>query len=96
MGLRFRARIPACTLFPVFAACLMFGGSPALAGESGMIEEIIVTAQKREQSLQEVPMSISAFTGDYLEDRQINNLVQLTRFAPSMEFEPGSSTRTVR
>ncbi len=80
-----------CIVLSIAAA----GGysSSAHAQDSPAIEEIIVTAQKREESLQEVPMSISAFTGDYLQDRQINNLVQLTRFAPSMEFEPGSSTR---
>jgi iron complex outermembrane receptor protein len=38
----------------------------AYAAESsaGVIEEIIVTAQKREQNLQEAPVSVTAFTGD--------------------------------
>ncbi|MEQ9452495.1 MAG: TonB-dependent receptor [Pseudomonadales bacterium] len=80
-------------------AALFFGwlgvaGVPAFAAsEPGVLEEIIVTAQKREESLQEVPLSITAFTGDYLESRQINNLLELTRFAPSMEFQRGTSTR---
>ena len=83
------------TVLPATAVCILFSVAnlPAFAGESPVIEEIIVTAQKRAESMQEVPLSISAFTGDFLEDRQINNLLQLTRFAPSMEFEPGNSTR---
>ena len=80
----------------VAAVCvlLIVANAPAFAAsEPGVIEEIIVTAQKREESVQEVPLSITAFTGDYLEDRQINNLLELTRFAPSMEFQSGSSAR---
>lgn len=97
MELRTRARIRAWahTVFPATAVCILFGvaNSPAFAGESPVIEEIIVTAQKRAENMQEVPMSISAFTGDFLQDRGINNLVELTRFAPSMEFQPANSTR---
>ena len=79
----------------VCVAFLIGGFLPPVstASESGTIEEIVVTAQKREESLQEVPISISAFTDDYLEDRQLNNLQDLTRFAPSMEFENASSMR---
>ncbi|TNF87890.1 MAG: hypothetical protein EP301_05910, partial [Gammaproteobacteria bacterium] len=69
-------------------------GPAAIAGESEKaIEEIVVTAQKREESMQEVPLSISAFTEDFLSDRQLNNLQELTRFAPSLEFEPGNGLR---
>ena len=35
----------------------------------GQVEEITVTAQKREQNVQEVPIAISAFTADALEER---------------------------
>jgi len=48
------------------------------------IEEIIVTAQRREQSLQEVPMAISAFTGADLEALQADNLDSLQGAVPNL------------
>ena len=42
-------------------------GSAVLIGHTlayGALEEIIVTAQKRSESLQDVPVAVSAFTGD--------------------------------
>lgn len=46
--------------------------------------EIIVTAQKRSESAQKVPLSITAFSADSLENRQINNIADLTKLVPSM------------
>ena len=43
--------------------------APAVgSAQSTIIEEIIVTAQKREQSLQDVPISVTAFSGDMVDD----------------------------
>ena len=50
------------------------------------IEEIIVTAQKREQSLQDVPISISTFTGEFLEDSGIDTLQQLGQYTPNLSL----------
>ena len=50
------------------------------------IEEIIVTAQKREQSLQDVPISITAFSGEFLEDSGIDTLQQLGQYTPSLSL----------
>ena len=36
--------------------------------EMRTLEEVIITAQKREQTLQEVPVTVSAFSGDFIED----------------------------
>ncbi|MYH70241.1 MAG: TonB-dependent receptor [Gammaproteobacteria bacterium] len=51
-----------------------------------VIEEIIVTAQKREQSLQDVPISISTFTGEFLEDSGIDTLQQLGQYTPNLSL----------
>ncbi len=52
------------------------------------LDEIIVTAQKREQSLQKVPISVTAFSGDILEDMQIVNIADLRGFTPNLYVEP--------
>ena len=51
------------------------------------IEEIIVTARKREESLQETPISIQAFTAEGLEQRAIDNISQIGNFTPNMIFD---------
>ena len=52
-------------------------------GSSLAIEEIIVTAQKREESLQDVPIAITAIT-EQLEDSTIRNIADLSAFAPNV------------
>ncbi|GAB4150220.1 MAG: TonB-dependent receptor [Sphingomonadales bacterium] len=47
------------------------------------IEEIIVTSQKREQSLQDVPISVTAFTGDYVRDTGWLNPVDIIQQVPN-------------
>ena len=51
-----------------------------------VVDEIIVTAQKREQSLQDVPISISTFTGEFLEDSGIDTLQQLGQYTPNLSL----------
>ena len=50
------------------------------------LEEIIVTAQKREQSLQDVSIAISAFDGSQLTELGLTNLEQLPAVVPSVEL----------
>ncbi len=65
---------------------LALAGSPAMAQQAGALEEIIVTAQKREESLQNVPLSIQALGGEQLEELQITNFTDYVRFLPSVSF----------
>jgi iron complex outermembrane receptor protein len=58
------------------------------------IEEIIVTAQRREQSLQEVPMAISAFTGADLEALQADNLDSLQGAVPNLNLVQGRGSNS--
>lgn len=50
------------------------------------LEEIVVTAQRRENSLQSVPIPISAFSRQALENRQISQASDLERYVPSMKM----------
>ncbi|MDP3594273.1 hypothetical protein, partial [Phenylobacterium sp.] len=45
-------------------AALSAAAAPALAQDSFTIEELVVTAEKREQSLQDVPVAVTAFTSE--------------------------------
>ena len=48
------------------------------------IEEVVVTAQKREQTLQEVPVAVSVVTADTIEKAQINDILDLQSVIPSL------------
>ncbi len=54
--------------------------------EEFILEEIIVTSQKREQSLHEVPIAITVTTADQLERQQIYSARDLERTTPALEF----------
>lgn len=58
------------------------------------IEEIVVTAQKREQSIQEVPFSITAISADAIESRDITDIGQIGGMVPNLQVThaPGGST----
>ena len=66
-----------------------FAQEAAAEKDSGGIEEIVVTAQKRAESAQEVPIAISVFSGDSLAERAVTNVSQLTAVAPNVNFDNG-------
>lgn len=70
-------------------AAVLLGPGPVFA-EGLVLEEIIVTAQKREQSLQETPVSVSAFTAEAIIDRGIANIADLADFTPNLIFDTTS------
>ncbi|WP_428155919.1 TonB-dependent receptor [Brevundimonas sp.] len=58
--------------------------------ETAQVEDIMVTAQKRSQSLQEVPISISAFSSEVLEERGISEVSALSNAAPNVSLDAGA------
>ena len=72
------------------AACLLAGlglPGPTLAQDITGIEEVVVTARKREESLQDTPISIQAFSRENLERRAIDNVYQIGVYTPNMVFD---------
>jgi len=51
------------------------------------LEEIIVTARKREETLQSVPIAIQAFTGDQIQRFGITDISDVAQFTPSVQFD---------
>ena len=64
---------------------------PVNAQESRAIDNIVVTAQKREESLQEVPVSISAFDVEALDNRDIDGFADLSQFTPGLVTYPAAA-----
>ena len=53
---------------------------------AGNLEEVIVTARKREESLQEVPLTISAFSAQDILEADIRNLESVSNYTPGFQF----------
>ena len=60
-------------------------------GADAMIEEVVVTARRREEGLQSAPIAISAYTGDSLDYRGVTRLDQIAKFAPGLTLENNPS-----
>lgn len=60
------------------------------------IEEIIVTAQKRPENIQDVPISISAFSGDFLDDSGVDTLQDLGAYTPNLTLSQSSQVANQR
>jgi iron complex outermembrane receptor protein len=84
MGMHAVARIVA--LLGLALAVLVTGS--ALAQEQtrtqGALEEVIVTAQKRAENVQNVPIAMQAYNGETLENAGINQITDVTRLAPNL------------
>jgi len=58
--------------------------------------EIVVTAQKRAENVQDVPISIAAFSGDSLERQNVVNVEGLAKITPNLSVAKGAQTSYVR
>ena len=64
------------------AGCVLALAAPDIALAQG-VDEIVVTARKRDESLQDVPLSISALTGQQLVDRGVQDNFGVALFTPN-------------
>ncbi|MDE0128471.1 MAG: TonB-dependent receptor [Gammaproteobacteria bacterium] len=61
---------------------------PALAQPgAGEIEEVVVTARKQEERIQDVPLTISAFTAAEISERGLSDVMDISQFTPGFSFE---------
>ena len=56
----------------------------ATTGYTQQLEEVVVTATKREQSLSDVPISVSAISGELIQDAAIKSFQELTAYVPNL------------
>ena len=64
------------------------------AQSSGMLEEVVVTAQKKEEKLQDTPIAITAITESTIDDLDIANVVDLAGMAPNVHIINTPSNNT--
>ncbi len=80
------------TLLATTAIACIATSSPVLAQEGdaeetaneGGLNVIVVTAQRREESVQDIPIAISAFSAEELETRGVSNALEVTQFVPNL------------
>src|SRR5882724_2672876 len=68
----------------------------ATAAATNTIEELVVTAEKRAQSLQDVPVAVSAFTSERRDLIGITTVSDLTNFTPGLEYNSQGDRNTLR
>ncbi|MDE0158190.1 MAG: TonB-dependent receptor [Gammaproteobacteria bacterium] len=71
----------------VLFACLLGSATTEVLAQAGALEEIVVTARKREESLQDTPLSVAAFTAADLEERGAVDFSDLGEFTPNVTFD---------
>lgn len=68
------------------------GSDTAAPQKSHELDTITVTAQKRTENLQEVPISLDVLSGDKLTEMNVQNTVQVLKLLPSVSFSPIGGT----
>lgn len=73
----------------------LFIAQPIRAQERSFeLEEVIVTANRREQNLQDVAMSVAAFTDEFFKNSGVSSLNQLDQYTPSLKITPVTDSRS--
>ncbi|MEM7764627.1 MAG: TonB-dependent receptor [Pseudomonadota bacterium] len=68
-----------------------FLGTPAAAQSEVFVEEIVVTARKTEESLQDISLSVNAFSAEDIATRSIEELEDVALYTPGLTFEDFSN-----
>ncbi len=69
-----------------FLAILLLSISLPLQAQRSVMEEVVITAQKREQSMQDVSIAVSAFSGDAIKKMGFEEGLDITQQVPNMNF----------
>jgi len=84
-------------LVAALALASVTGIPQVIAQESGptlALEEVVVTARRRDESLQDVPVAVTAFTADALDSVGVADITELANTVPSLMLEASRATNT--
>ena len=93
LGASLLALAGAVAVMPATAFAQVADASPA-AEDDSYGDDIVVTARKREESLQEVPIAITAFSAEGLREKSINNTEDLVAHTPSLQIRSNGAVRS--
>lgn len=85
-----------CVWAATAATSAAMAGAAYAQAATNEIEELVVTAEKREQSLQDVPVAVSAFTDERREVVGINSVQDLTNFTPGLAYSTNNDRISMR
>jgi iron complex outermembrane receptor protein len=79
--------------YGLLAASLQVNPTLAAAQDAaaGTLEEVVVTAQKRAENLQDIPIAVTAFTATDIERQGFTNIAQMAEFTPNVIFDTTTS-----
>jgi iron complex outermembrane receptor protein len=87
-------------LYLTTAVMALMGAAPAVAQDAGQLSEVIVTARRVEERLQDVPISMTVYNQEQLTQRNIVNPTDLAAYTPSLttnqRFGPEKSSFVIR
>lgn len=90
--LAFRHVVPAIASLTALAAGAQQAAKPA-EKETEQLEQVTVTATKRAEPLQSVPVAITVMSGDKLEQLNLNNMSTITSQVPTLNFRANASNK---
>ncbi|MFT7651969.1 MAG: iron complex outermembrane receptor protein, partial [Candidatus Azotimanducaceae bacterium] len=90
-------RLSSLSLLPMVAAVAFSNQVHAQRTATTQIEEIVVTAQKREENIQDVPISISAIDAKTIERTFARSIDEITGMSPNLVINPvlGNGTAAI-
>lgn len=97
--MKYRQSLISKAIAAQFISATLFTASfSAISAEKGNkekdVEIIEVTAQKRVQNIQDVPVSVSAIGGEFIENSELSTFVDIVSLAPGITLDQGAETRT--
>jgi iron complex outermembrane receptor protein len=85
-----------CVLFVLFATEIeATRASESTDDTPGVLAEVVVTAEKREETLGKVPISVSVLTRDDMQERNIENIADVAAVSPGIDFQNTGTTTAI-
>jgi len=86
---------PTCAMRPLAAAIVLSTLAPAVSHAGLALEEVVVTARKQPEGLQDVPISVAVMGGEKIEDMGISGLEEISAFMPTVRINENATQQSV-
>ena len=87
------AALCASLVLPAITAQAQAQAQPKRGGTASLLEEVVVTARKRQEGAQEVPLSVSAFNSDQIQALKVRDLFSLSTGLPNVVLDDAGTSR---